>query len=189
MLLHCKEDYRKLIEKLVKEGLDINSTYELIGHDIRARVTSTEEIIDIFELDKDVINGFVKAISNFDATKIGPYITEKYFLLMPSLKDAVLQLKLDSMGSRRCVITFPKEHCFQSIQFLVRENTIHVVCFMRSCDVVKNLPYDMWLCSFLADVFANYIEKTTNKTLYTHHNITMYFGSLHVFKEDLDNVF
>lgn len=191
MVLKSKDDYTAILEKLKKEGNDINGTYELVGKGLRTLPMTTKDIIDIFDLDKGILDGFVKAISNFEPTMVGPYITSKYFLLIPDLKEAVMQLNIDNLASRRCVITFPKEHCFQSIQFLVRDNTIHVVCFMRSCDVVKNLPYDLWLCSFLADMFAYYMEGLYDKedvTAYTQHYITMSFGSLHVYKEDLKNV-
>lgn len=186
MVLRCKKDYDEILEKLKREGNDINGTYEFIGKGLKTIPLETSDIIDIFSLDRGMLDRFIKAISNFEATKVGPYITEKYFLLIPDLKDAVMQIKLDNKGTRRSVISFPKEHCFQSIQFLVREETIHVVCYMRSCDAIKNLPYDLWLCSFLADMFSYYMED--GKRIYKQHYITMSFGSLHVYKEDLMNV-
>ena len=191
MVLSSKKDYDSLIERLKRGANEVNGTYEFVGKGLKTKLITTEEIIDMFKLDTVMLNDFIKAISNFEETKVGPYITEKYFLLIPDLKAAVSQLKLDCKESRRCVITFPKEHCFQSIQFLVRENTINVVCFMRSCDAIKNLPYDLWLCSFLADMFAKYMEDSaiSNEKPYKFHSITMSFGSLHVYKEDLSNVF
>lgn len=186
MVLKSINDYNEILKKLKREGYDVNGTYEFIGKGLKTIPMTTSDIIELFNLDKGILDRFVKAISNFESTKVGPYITEKYFLLVPDLKEAVMQLNLDNQGSRRCVITFPKEHCFQSIQFLVRDKTIHVVCFMRSCDAIKNLPYDMWLCSFLADMFSYYMEDKAKP--YKHHYITMSFGSLHVYKEDLMNV-
>ena len=189
MVLKSKKDYYELIDKVVKEGNAVNATFELVGKGLTTRLMSTAEVIELFDLDTNILDTFIKAISNFEETKVGPYITEKYFLLIPDLKEAVSQLKHDCIESRRCVIVFPKEHCFQSIQFLVRENTINVVCFMRSCDMIKNLPYDLWLCSFLADMFAHYMESAgiyTGKT-YERHKITMSFGSLHAYREDIIN--
>lgn len=190
MVLRSKEDYTNLLQRLVKEGDEVKGTYEFVGVGLKTVPLDTDTIIDMFKLDTTMLDAFIKAISNFEPAKVGPYITEKYFLLIPDLKEAVTQLKLDCKESRRCVITFPKEHCFQSIQFLLRENTVRVVCFMRSCDAIKNLPYDLWLCSFLADMFAYYVEGAAIAARpYKQHRITMSFGSLHVYKEDLPNVF
>ena len=186
MVLKSKKDYNDILDKLKREGNDINGTYEFVGKGIKTIPMLTSDIIDIFNLDRDMLDRFISAISNFEPTKVGPYLTEKYFLLVPDLKEAVMQTKIDNKNSRRCVISFPKEHCFQSIQFLLRDQTIHVVCYMRSCDAVKNLPYDLWLCSFLADMFSYYLED--GKRVYGQHYITMFFGSLHVYKEDIMNV-
>lgn len=189
MVLYSKKNYDGIIDKLKKEGYETNGTYEFVGKGLKTSLIKTEDIIEMFNLDTGILDEFVKSISMFEEKRVGPYQTDKYFLLIPDLKEAVSQLKLDNPESRRCVITFPKEHCFQTIQFLVRENTINVVCFMRSCDVIKNLPYDLWLCSFLADLFGHYMSESMSTNPYTAHKITISFGSLHVYKEDLSNVF
>jgi thymidylate synthase len=145
----------------------------------------------VFSLDSSFEREFISAISNFEKKEVGPFLTEKYFLLIPELKMAMSQLFKDCEETRRCIINFPPEHCFQSIQFLLRGNTVHVVCYMRSCNAIKNLPYDMWLCSKLADMYVNLYEKISpfNERPYSYHSITMMFGSLHVFKEDVKDVF
>lgn len=188
MVLYSKKNYDGIIDKLKKEGYETNGTYEFVGKGLKTSLIKTEDIIEMFNLDKAILNEFVKSITWFETKRVGPYQTDKYFLLLPDLKEAFSQLKVDNPESRRCVINFPKEHCFQSIQFLVRENTINVVCFMRSCDVIKNLPYDIWLCSFLADKFGSLMSAAMFSNPYTSHKITMSFGSLHVYKEDLSNV-
>ena len=190
MVIRGNQDYKNIIDKIVKTGNEVNGTYELIAKGLTTKMMSTQDLIDILGLDVKVLDDFVKAIMTFTHDEIGPYKTEKYFMLIPDLKVAISHLIRDCIESRRCVIQFPPEHCFQSIQFLVRENTINVVCFMRSCDVIKNLPYDLWLCSFLADMFAYYMNeiKVANERPYLEHNISMFFGSLHLYKDDLKNV-
>ena len=153
-MICCNSDYKKLLEKICKEGNDVKNTYELLGTKVDVMLSDTKTVKEIFNISDEFESEFVESICKFIPKAIGPYITEKYFLLIPELKAAVDQLKNDCEETRRAVITFPKEHCFQSIQFLVRENTINVVCFMRSCDAVKNLPCDAWLCYKLADMFA-----------------------------------
>ena len=190
MVIRGNQDYKNIIEKLVKTGNEVNGTYELIAKGLTTKMLSTHDIVGILGLNSNMLDEFISAIMTFEYKTVGPYITEKYFMLMPNLKIAVSQLMRDNISSRRCVIAFPPEHCFQSIQFVLRENTVNAVCFMRSCDAIKNLPYDIWLCSFLADMFSYYIteSKIVKERPYKEHNISMFFGSLHVYKDDLKDV-
>lgn len=185
--IRCKDDFTHLIDCLKREGDDVSGTYEFTGTSCMFQGT-TEDVKDIFKITDEFERDFIEAISKFIDLDIGPYHTPAYFLLIPGVKNALKHMKFDCLDSRRCVITFPEEHCFQSIQFLVRENSVNVVCFMRSCDVIKNLPWDIWICSKLADIFSKYLEDTVGVHPYPYHKITMMFGSLHVFKEDLENV-
>lgn len=189
MRIRCKNDYLELLKKLKKEAREINGTYEFIGRTIEfvgntAMVKSTFGITDDFERE------FISAISKFEKKEIGPFLTEKYFLLLPGIKMAMGKLIRDCDETRRCVLNFPPEHCFQSVQFLLRDNTVHVVCYMRSCNAVKNLPYDMWLCAKMADIYAQtFMKMFPNKSRpYGYYSISMMFGSLHMFKEDSNYV-
>lgn len=187
--IHSKKDYKKLLDSLNKSGNEVNGTYELTAEKVSISMCDTDTMKSVLGIDDAFEKEFTEAICTFKEKVIGPYITEKYFLLVPSLKEAVKQVVDDCNETRRAVITFPKEHCFQSIQFLLRENTINVVCFMRSCDAVKNLPYDAWLCSKLADMFGYYLHELTEESPYKYHKVTMMFGSLHMYKEDVKDVF
>ena len=184
-MIHCNSEYKQLLDKIIKSGNEVNGTYELVGEKVEVMLADTSHIKHIFEISDKFEKEFVEAICTMNDKVIGPYQTEKYLFLLPALKKAVKQLKDDCTETRRCTIVFPSEHCFQSIQFLIRENTVNVVCFMRSCDAVKNLPYDIWLCSKLADMFSYYVEGSPYKC----HKITMMFGSLHIYKKDLSHVF
>ena len=176
---------KNMVEALIKMGNDVNGTYEFVGEIVVNRVLDTNSMIERYNLDKDVIDKFVWAITHFEEVMVGPYDTSKYLHLLPSIKKCLKHLKSDCYDTRRCVITFPSEHCFQSIQFLYRDNTINVICFMRSCDAIKNLAYDMWLCSFLGDVFKKHFEDVTGLKPHPVNRIVMTIGSLHVYKEDL----
>lgn len=187
-MIRCNADYKELLVKIYKQGFDVKGTYELVGMKVDIMLASTKTIKEILNVSDEFEKEFIESICKFDPKIIGPYITEKYFMLMPALKATVDQLKDDCGETRRAIITFPREHCFQSIQFLVRENTINVVCFMRSCDAIKNFPYDAWLCYKLADMFAYYMNETLEESPYKCHKLTMMFGSLHVYQEDIANV-
>lgn len=188
-MIRCNSDYKALLTSICKKGNDVKNTYELLGEKVDVMLANTTTVKEIFNISDEFESEFIEAVCKFQPKTIGPYITEKYFLLIPALKAAVDQLKDDCQETRRAVINFPKEHCFQSIQFLVRENTINAVCFMRSCDAIKNLPYDAWLCYKLADMFGYYMNETLKESPYKCYKVTMMFGSLHVYKEDVSNVF
>lgn len=187
MMIRSKKDYDAILRWLKMSANEVNGTYEYLG--ITKRILgTTAEIMDIFGIRSEFEHEFMQSICTFDKKQIGPYNTEKYFMLIPSLKEAIMQLKDDCIETRRCIINFPPEHCFQSIQFLVRENTVHVICYMRSCDAVKNLPCDIWICSKLADIFKKYLEDMLGMHPNEYHAISMMFGSLHVYKDDVINV-
>lgn len=183
MIIKSELDYAHLITRLRNATNEANGAYESIGESVVFKGTS-ERLKEIFNIPDSFERSFIEAITKFKSEEIGPYITEKYFMLIPALKEAMKQLKVDCVETRRCVIQFPPEHCFQTMQFLVRENTVHVVCYMRSCNAIKNLPHDLWICSKMADIFAKYFRDTSGEHPYPYHSITMMFGSLHVFKGD-----
>ena len=139
-MIRCNYDYKELLDKIYKRGLDVKDTYEMVGAKVEVMLADTKTVKEIFNINDEFEKEFIEVICKFQEKTIGPYITEKYFMLIPALKVAVGQLKHDCNETRRAVITFPSEHCFQSIKSLVRANTIKEVCFMRSCDAVKNLP-------------------------------------------------
>lgn len=187
MMLRTRGDHNAIVNSLVKAGTEVNGTYEHIGSSVSYAGT-TEMFSQAFDISSAFEHDFIQSISTFEAKQIGPYKTNKYFLLIPSLKEALIQLRDDCVETRRCIITFPPEHCFQSMQFFIREKTVEVVCYMRSCDVIKNLTHDMWICLKMADIFAKYVSDIFHVHPYDYHKVTMMVGSLHVFKEDA-NVF
>lgn len=187
-MIRCRSDYKGFIDIIAKRGDDVNGTYEMVGAKFNMMPMTTEGAKEMFEISDEFEKEFVEAICTFKEKTIGPYITEKYFNLVPGIKTAIKQFHDDCNETRRAVIMFPKEHCFQSIQFLLRDETINVVCFMRSCDAIKNLPYDAWLCHKLADMFAYSLQDSMKVNANKYHKVTMMFGSLHCYKKDLKNV-
>lgn len=183
-VLLSKQHYNELIEEIKKSGDEVVNTLEVCGATCFTSST-TKEIKEMFGISDEFESEFMNAISTFEKKSIGPYITEKYFHILPGIKEAFKHMFHDCYKTRRFVVDFPEDHCFRSVQFLFRDNTINVVCFMRSCDAIKNLPYDMWLCSVMADIVSHYIERYTDRRPYDYHFIKMMFGSLHVYKEDI----
>lgn len=178
--------YKKCIDYIVKYGNEVNGTYEIPAESVTF-MGLTSDIKEIFGITDEFERAFIESIASFDKKEIGPYNTEKYFHLIPGVKEAARKLSDDCLETRRAVIQFPKDHCFQSMQFLFRDNTVNVVCYMRSCDAIRNLPHDIWICSKMADIFAKYLEDVFCEHPYKYHNISMMFGSLHVYRKDLKN--
>ena len=183
MKIRNNENYQHILENIVKEGCEVNDTYELVCEKYSFMGTTTG-IKDIFSIDDAFEYNFLHAISTFNDVTIGPYVMNKYFLLIPELRKAMHCLINDCKESRRCVMKFPEEHCFQSIQFLVRENTVNVGCYMRSCNAIENFGYDMWICSILADMFKKFYNDLFGEELYEFHKIEMVVGSMHLFVKD-----
>lgn len=187
MKIFCKSDYKNVIKKIIKEGVEVNKTYELCAETI-SLIETTEALLETFDIDSSFEREFIESISKFIKKDIGPYDTEKYFFLIPGIKTIIQMLVHDCLETRRCVLRFPEGHCFESIQFIIRENTVNVVCYMRSCNAIKNLPHDIWICSKMADIFKSLVYNLLGIKLYEYNKITMMFGSLHVFKEECTDV-
>lgn len=181
MEIKSYNDYRALILKIIQQGHDLMWTYELTGESLHFKNLCLEDLFDKFGIDHDEAVDFIVSISNFVSKQIGPYDTSKYFNVISGTNAACDQFTIDSIDTRRAVVTFPPEHCFQSIQFLVRGGKIIIVCNMRSCDAIKNLLFDAYICMGLSNLVS--------KRVFGHINLGptdlyMHFGSLHVFKED-----
>lgn len=113
--------------------------------------------------------------------KVGLYVIAKYVDMFNQLDDICNRI-VNEKDSRQLVIGFPKEHCFQSIQFLLRDNKLHCLVNMRSCNFEDNFLMDLYIAFFLA--------KRVNAALCQESCmcaasviITMSIGSLHIFKK------
>lgn len=118
------------------------------------------------------------AIKGADIT-IGPYIASYYWDLFNQAREIGTQLITGMQGqeSRQLVISFPKLHCFQSIQILLRHNAINVITTMRSCNYDENFMTDIFISYMVGEVIRSCSGCTTN-----HINVMMSIGSLHIYK-------
>ena len=77
--------------------------------------------------------------------------------------------------------------CTISTQILIRDNLIHFIVFQRSCDLRHGLIYDLpWHCHLM----TKYVDelKSTYQGISTG-NLSITFGSLHIYENDSDNKF
>lgn len=71
--------------------------------------------------------------------------------------------------------------CTIAIQFLIRDNRLHMTVYMRSNDVYFGLPYDSIYFMTIQHTLAN--ELRLNIGTYTHHATSM-----HIYERDIDKL-
>lgn len=71
--------------------------------------------------------------------------------------------------------------CTCTLQFLVRNDRLHLIAHMRSNDAYKGLPHDVFTFTMLQDVLANQLRLKLGS--YKHM-----VGSLHVYDDDRDRL-
>jgi thymidylate synthase len=114
--------------------------------------------------------------------------------IQPQLQDIIHELT-ERPNTRQAVITVYDWHqdirnfggrdripCSMHYQFLRREDKLHCIYAMRSCDFVKFLPYDLFFTTELVDHIAG--ELGIDRGYLTYLS-----GSLHAFEKDLKGVF
>ena len=97
--------------------------------------------------------------------------------------------------SRRAVIPiFNVDHyeknpnyypCTGFIQFLIRDDKLHLIWNMRSCDVIFGLCNDMFCASMFQQMMLNYLKERLNGLEYKYPELgtlTFNLGSLHIYE-------
>jgi thymidylate synthase len=107
----------------------------------------------------------------------------------PNQWDLVIQLLKDDPHSRRAILTFGDpltEHsslsvdlaCTISLQFLIRDNKLHAITYMRSNDIILGLPYDLFIFTMLQEMMVKILQVDLGQY---HH----FIGSLHLYDRHL----
>jgi len=91
-------------------------------------------------------------------------------------RRAVLQLFESQIGLDADTKDAP---CTCSIQFMIRDDRLHAIVYMRSNDVIWGLPYDVFLFTMLQELLA--LELGTDLGSYFH-----LVGSLHLYKRHFE---
>lgn len=155
-------------------------TVELVGVRVEYKNTTAMTILHASLAGTSVEDFYniVSMASNLKKATIGPYITEHYFDMFRQLAviEDDIRFKRKNAESRQFVISFERLHCFQSIQFLIRGNTIFAIANMRSCNAKDNLAMDAALVAYC----AQRIRSTGWQDAEIH--VIMNIGSLHIFR-------
>ena len=101
--------------------------------------------------------------------------------------DYVKDMLTKSPGSRQAIIHIKDASdkptkdvpCTVYLQFLIRDNKLHLSVHMRSNDIWMGVPYDMFSFTFLQMKMA--MELGVDLGNYTH-----FAGSLHMYKRDYE---
>ncbi len=175
------------INKVSESENKVRDTLELTNFSCDFDDITTTEIIKTFGINRDLIQNFEYDVRNKTEGFYGPYVMNKYHDIFDKVHETVKYLIDDCIETRRCIIQFDKEHCFQNIQFLIRNNKLKVICNMRSCNAKDNFKEDVYICSLLADEFKNEYIRLFKTALNTTHDIHMNIGSFHIFVKEENN--
>ncbi|MBB1318160.1 thymidylate synthase [Shewanella sp. SR43-4] len=132
---------------------------------------------DYAELDGSIHGGYGNRFFNMH---------QKY----DQIQKIIEQLK-EKSGTRRAVIQlfdssdlsidYKDIPCTLNLQFIIRENKLHLFTMMRSNDAYVGLPHDIFVFTMMQEL----ISKEVNCKLGSYHH---YVVSLHVYNKDIDNV-
>lgn len=183
---------KKAISKLLKTFKDIEknimkhetpTTFEAVGAHFKLKDLTNEAFKELGLNMTDAYN-IVKYATCGEETSVGPYIISHYIDMFKQLKNLSEVITEGDIWSRQYVIQFPAIHCFQSIQFLFRDNEVFVVVNMRSCNFRKNFLMDVFLSYYCGVTLAQAIEEKYECTMDRIH-VIMNIGSLHIFKNEV----
>ena len=96
----------------------------------------------------------------------------------PSSRQAIIHIK-----EPRDLRVYPTKdvNCTMTLQFLIRNNALHLIVNMRSNDVWLGLPYDVF--NFTCMQIQMAMELGVDIGIYYHNA-----GSLHLYKKDLNKI-
>lgn len=182
------QSFNEIIEKVETLGLSVGPTKELNDAIIKGKnsVWSGYQSTVCDDESKEFIKWFDDTLYNANESKtFGPYDSLYYMFLINEITRVSEIIKGNEI-TRQAVIHFPQNHCFNSIQFMMREGVkgkpqMMVSCSMRSCNVRANLKFDMDICYYLASRVISKLNKDNHYSAAVPIQVTMVIGSLHSF--------
>lgn len=109
--------------------------------------------------------------------------------IAPYIRDVVEKLSNDR-NSRQAVLNITKNDdlkaktkdypCTVAIHFMIRNNSLNAHVFMRSNDLYRGTPYDVFQFTVLQEVIANTLGINVGEYYHT-------VSSLHIYESDIEN--
>lgn len=117
----------------------------------------------------------------------GVYLHGNYGRRVSNYLDSIINKLKNDKDSRQaivsiydnkydCYYTGKDTPCTLSLHFLIRDNKLNMITYMRSNDIIWGVPYDIFMFTTLQEVIANTLE--IDLGYYRHVP-----SSLHVYKE------
>lgn len=184
MRILSNEHLVDVINDVRSRGHETSTTYEIIGKYLEFNSMDSDNLQIITDVSDEFVRDFKRALITGDNNAhVGIYDMKYYTFIQGAMKEAMLQLKSDSVESRRVVVRFPIGHCFEAVQFLQRDGYLMATCFMRSCDAERNLAHDVMIVSIMCDMYKMLFHAyKAGNFLMRQHSIKMMIGSLHVYR-------
>ena len=135
---------------------------------------------------------------SFDQIKvIGAYGPRLFGIGHMNQIDNILDMLHKDSGKRKAVASIylphfdqhglPREEvpCTLNLQYLVREDRLLALTYMRSQDAFNVLPYDAFIFTMLQEYVQCRLAHSCSKELGPYHH---YSGSFHTYKKDRDRI-
>lgn len=164
---YCQQEY---LDRINREGLNPGNSY-LVRKDLWQALMAKEDGSRFDYTYSERIN-YMKQLDNVIATLKDDIHTRRAMLMVFYPQDTK-----DSMGFQTRI------PCSVSYQFLIRNNKLMVLYYIRSNDYFKHFAIDIWL----TNAIQNYILLELQETYpgLKCGSLNYYAGSLHAYNEDL----
>lgn len=131
--------------------------------------------------------------------KMAPYSDDGFFMsgaYGPKIVDQlgyICKTLAADLGSRQAVLTIWRERpgkskdipCTVAMQFLVRDNEIHCITFMRSSDAIMGLPYDSIMFSLTSAYILSILSHHYGVKGMKLGTLQVTIGSSHIYNKDI----
>lgn len=160
---------------------ETETTYEQIGFSTRFDAIHETNFAEAGLSLAYAYDIFENAMAGKSDKIVGTYNIGRYTGMFAAIQQIADNLTIDKIESRQFSVVVEANHCFQSIQLLIRENDIYAIANMRSCNLEVNFLLDAFLTykcgTLLAAACFNKNLKKINAI-----NLIMNIGSFHIFK-------
>lgn len=167
---YCEQE---LLDRINREGLNPGNSYKIR--------------LDLWQ----------SLMSKKDGEKFDYTYSERINGKFPQLDNAIAALKDDEHSRRAMVMIFNPEDtcessgfetripCSISYQFLIRNNKLMVIYYIRSNDYFKHFAIDIWLANAMQEYIVSQLKDTYPNLKVG--SLNYYCGSFHAYNEDLSN--
>jgi thymidylate synthase len=177
-----------LVKEWISHSLDFDMNYPIINHlqrklNLDFMLAEAMWILSGGSMLKDIAPWCKKMETYSDD---GIYMSGAYGPMFVSQVRYVVDTLKSDLDSRQAVMTVWRQNprpskdipCTVSLQFLVRNNEINCIVYMRSSDAWLGLPYDIFTFSMMANFIASLVPGVANMG-----RLTVFAGSRHVYEE------